>query len=47
MVVPGSVDMTKVKLKSKSEKDYEHNFTLLQEAFNKSGITKVHTRTCQ
>ncbi|CAN9515439.1 unnamed protein product [Ophioblennius macclurei] len=38
---PGSVDLTQVKLDAQSEEDRKHNFNLLQEAFNKSGITKI------
>ncbi|XP_068453357.1 DNA (cytosine-5-)-methyltransferase 3 beta, duplicate a [Clinocottus analis] len=40
-VIPGSVDMTKVKLDAQGEDDCKHNFSLLHEAFSKSGITKV------
>ena len=39
----GSVDMTKVKFDAKGEEEYQHNFSLLQEAFSKMGITKVIT----
>uniref|UniRef100_A0A3B3ZLC9 DNA (cytosine-5-)-methyltransferase n=1 Tax=Periophthalmus magnuspinnatus TaxID=409849 RepID=A0A3B3ZLC9_9GOBI len=41
VVVPGSVDMTKVKMSPHTEEDCEHNFNLLQEALNKGGITKT------
>ncbi|XP_062248294.1 DNA (cytosine-5-)-methyltransferase 3 beta, duplicate a [Platichthys flesus] len=40
-VIRGSVDMTKVKFDAKGEDEYKHNFTLLQEAFSKRGITKT------
>lgn len=42
-VIPGSVDMTEVKFDAQSEDDCRHNFSLLQEAFSKSGITRVCT----
>uniref|UniRef100_A0A8C2X6D8 DNA (cytosine-5-)-methyltransferase n=1 Tax=Cyclopterus lumpus TaxID=8103 RepID=A0A8C2X6D8_CYCLU len=40
-VIPGSIDMTKVKLDAQGEDDCKHNFSLLHEAFSKSGITKA------
>uniref|UniRef100_A0A665T6K7 DNA (cytosine-5-)-methyltransferase n=1 Tax=Echeneis naucrates TaxID=173247 RepID=A0A665T6K7_ECHNA len=40
-VIPGSVDITKVKFDAQGEDDYKHNFSLLHEAFSKSGITKT------
>ncbi|XP_071333215.1 DNA (cytosine-5-)-methyltransferase 3 beta, duplicate a isoform X3 [Trachinotus anak] len=40
-VMPGSVDMTKVKFDAQGEEDYKHNFSLLHEAFSKSGITRT------
>lgn len=40
-VLPGSVDMTKVKFDAQDEDDYKHNYSLLHEAFSKSGITRV------
>ncbi|XP_042347761.1 DNA (cytosine-5-)-methyltransferase 3 beta, duplicate a [Plectropomus leopardus] len=40
-VIPGSVDMTKVKFDAQGEDDFKHNFSLLSEAFSKSGITKT------
>ncbi|KAM3617148.1 uncharacterized protein V6R79_002939 [Siganus canaliculatus] len=40
-VVPGSVDMTKVKFDAQSEDDCKHNFSLLLEAFSKNSITKL------
>ncbi|XP_044066690.1 DNA (cytosine-5-)-methyltransferase 3 beta, duplicate a isoform X2 [Siniperca chuatsi] len=40
-VIPGSVDMTKVKFDAQGEDDCKHNFSLLHEAFSKSGITKT------
>lgn len=42
-VIPGSVDMTKVKFDAQGEDECKHNFRLLHEAFSKSGITKVRT----
>ncbi|KAI3357484.1 hypothetical protein L3Q82_015893 [Scortum barcoo] len=38
---PGSVDMNKVKFDAQSEDDCKHNFSLLQEAFSKIGVTKI------
>ncbi|XP_008277301.1 DNA (cytosine-5)-methyltransferase 3B-like [Stegastes partitus] len=40
-VIPGSIDMTKVKFDAQSEEDYRHNFSLLHESFRKNGITKT------
>uniref|UniRef100_A0AAQ5XLD7 DNA (cytosine-5-)-methyltransferase n=1 Tax=Amphiprion ocellaris TaxID=80972 RepID=A0AAQ5XLD7_AMPOC len=40
-VVPGSVDMTKVKFDAQSEDEYRHNFSLLHDAFSSNGITKT------
>ncbi|TNN73296.1 DNA (cytosine-5)-methyltransferase 3B [Liparis tanakae] len=40
-VLPGSIDITKVKLDAQGEDDYKHNFSLLHEALSKSGITKA------
>ncbi|XP_068997095.1 uncharacterized protein [Embiotoca jacksoni] len=40
-IFPGSVDMTTVKFDAQSEDDCKHNFSLLHEAFSKSGITKT------
>lgn len=40
-VVPGSVDMSKVKFDAQCEGDYRHNFGLLRHAFRKNNITKV------
>uniref|UniRef100_A0A3B4T5T3 DNA (cytosine-5-)-methyltransferase n=1 Tax=Seriola dumerili TaxID=41447 RepID=A0A3B4T5T3_SERDU len=40
-VLPGSVDLTKVKFDAQGEEDYKHNFSLLREAFSKNGITKT------
>uniref|UniRef100_A0A7N8WXE3 DNA (cytosine-5-)-methyltransferase n=1 Tax=Mastacembelus armatus TaxID=205130 RepID=A0A7N8WXE3_9TELE len=40
-VIPGSVDLTKVKFDAQGEDDYKHNFRLLNEAFSKSGITRT------
>lgn len=42
-VLPGSVDMTKVKFDAQCEDDYRHNFSLLLEAFSKYSITTVCT----
>ncbi|XP_033484566.2 uncharacterized protein LOC117258142 isoform X2 [Epinephelus lanceolatus] len=39
-VIPGSVDLTKVKFDAQGEDDCKHNFSLLTEALSKSGITK-------
>ncbi|KAG7215999.1 hypothetical protein INR49_003521 [Caranx melampygus] len=40
-VRPGSVDMTKVKFDAQGEDDCKHNYSLLHEAFSKSGITRT------
>nr|XP_046252221.1 DNA (cytosine-5-)-methyltransferase 3 beta, duplicate a isoform X2 [Scatophagus argus] len=40
-VIPGSVDMTKVKFDAQGEDDCKHNFSLLLEAFSKNGITRT------
>ncbi|XP_068180312.1 DNA (cytosine-5-)-methyltransferase 3 beta, duplicate a [Antennarius striatus] len=40
-VVPGSVDMTKVKFDAQGEDDCKHNFRLLHEAFSKNDITRT------
>ena len=40
---PGSLDMSKVKFQAKHEEEFRHNYNLLKEAFDKSGITKVNT----
>ncbi|XP_045897526.1 microtubule-associated protein RP/EB family member 3-like, partial [Micropterus dolomieu] len=40
-VIPGSVDMTKVKFDAQGEDDCKHNFRLLHEAFSKSGVTRT------
>ncbi|XP_042264064.1 DNA (cytosine-5-)-methyltransferase 3 beta, duplicate a isoform X1 [Thunnus maccoyii] len=40
-VIPGSVDMSKVKFDAQGEDDCKHNFSLLHEAFSKNGITKT------
>ncbi|XP_061701921.1 DNA (cytosine-5)-methyltransferase 3C-like [Syngnathoides biaculeatus] len=39
-VIPGSIDMTKVKFDAKAEHDCKHNYGLLQEAFTKNHITR-------
>uniref|UniRef100_A0A8C9Z9Z8 DNA (cytosine-5-)-methyltransferase n=1 Tax=Sander lucioperca TaxID=283035 RepID=A0A8C9Z9Z8_SANLU len=41
LVIPGSVDMTKVKFDAQGEDDCKHNFHLLHEAFRESGIRKT------
>lgn len=43
-VVPGSVDMSKVKFDARCEDDYRHNFGLLLDAFRSNSITKVTRR---
>lgn len=40
-VIPGSVDMSKVKFDAQCEDDYRHNFSLLRHAFRKNSLTKV------
>ncbi|XP_056279145.1 DNA (cytosine-5-)-methyltransferase 3 beta, duplicate a isoform X2 [Pseudoliparis swirei] len=40
-VIPGSVDITKVKFDAQGEDDCKHNFSLLHDALSKSGITKA------
>ncbi|XP_029282588.1 LOW QUALITY PROTEIN: uncharacterized protein LOC115004966 [Cottoperca gobio] len=40
-VIPGSLEISKVKFDVQSEDDCKHNFSLLHEAFSKSGITKM------
>ncbi|KAM8864274.1 DNA (cytosine-5-)-methyltransferase 3 beta, duplicate a isoform 2-T2 [Spinachia spinachia] len=40
-VIPGSIDMSKVKLDAQGEDDCKHNFSLLHEAFSKNGVTKI------
>ncbi|XP_019720741.1 DNA (cytosine-5)-methyltransferase 3B-like isoform X2 [Hippocampus comes] len=39
-VIPGSIDMSKVKFDAQAEYDCKHNFSLLQEAFTKNHITR-------
>ncbi|XP_076023137.1 DNA (cytosine-5-)-methyltransferase 3 beta, duplicate a [Genypterus blacodes] len=39
-IIPGSVELTKVKFNALNEEDYRHNFNLLREAFSKNDITK-------
>uniref|UniRef100_UPI0037E7674B DNA (cytosine-5-)-methyltransferase 3 beta, duplicate a n=1 Tax=Semicossyphus pulcher TaxID=241346 RepID=UPI0037E7674B len=41
LVIPGSVDLTKVKFNARVEDDCKHNFALLQEAFSKNSIIKT------
>uniref|UniRef100_A0A3B3IHU5 DNA (cytosine-5-)-methyltransferase n=1 Tax=Oryzias latipes TaxID=8090 RepID=A0A3B3IHU5_ORYLA len=45
--IPGSIDLAKVKFDAQCEDDYKHNFTLLQEAFKKQGITEVFEELIQ
>lgn len=40
-VIPGSVDMSKVKFDAQCEDDYRHNFSLLHDAFRNNSITTV------
>uniref|UniRef100_A0A3Q3JY49 DNA (cytosine-5-)-methyltransferase n=1 Tax=Monopterus albus TaxID=43700 RepID=A0A3Q3JY49_MONAL len=40
-IFPGSIDMTQVKFDAQGEDDFKHNFSLLREAFSKSGITRT------
>ncbi|KAL6119361.1 uncharacterized protein ACO6RY_03947 [Pungitius sinensis] len=40
-IIPGSIDMTKVKLDAQGEDDCKHNFSLLHEALSKNGVTKI------
>uniref|UniRef100_A0A672ZDZ9 DNA (cytosine-5-)-methyltransferase n=1 Tax=Sphaeramia orbicularis TaxID=375764 RepID=A0A672ZDZ9_9TELE len=40
-VIPGSIDMTKVKLDAQNEDDYKNNFTLLQEALKKNSTIPI------
>ena len=40
---PGSLDMSQVKFQAQNEGEFRHNYNLLQEAFDRSGITKVNT----
>ncbi|KAM7411410.1 hypothetical protein PAMA_021413 [Pampus argenteus] len=40
-VIPGSVDMSKVKFGAQGGDDCKHNFSLLQDAFIKNGITET------
>uniref|UniRef100_A0A8C5CRZ2 DNA (cytosine-5-)-methyltransferase n=1 Tax=Gadus morhua TaxID=8049 RepID=A0A8C5CRZ2_GADMO len=37
---PGSLDMSQVKFQAQNEGEFRHNYNLLQEAFDRSGITK-------
>ncbi|XP_034731435.1 DNA (cytosine-5-)-methyltransferase 3 beta, duplicate a isoform X3 [Etheostoma cragini] len=41
LVIPGSVDMAKVKFNAQGEDDCKHNFQLLHEAFRESGVAKT------
>lgn len=40
-IIPGSVDMSKVKFDAKTEDDYRHNFSLLLDAFKQNNIRVV------
>ncbi|XP_028264942.1 uncharacterized protein LOC114438071 [Parambassis ranga] len=40
-IVPGSVDLRKVKFDAQTEDDCKHNFSLLQEALDKNSITRT------
>lgn len=40
-VIPGSVDMSKVKFDARCKDDYRHNFSLLCDAFRNNSITRV------
>lgn len=41
LLFPGSIDMTKVKFESQKRSDFMQNYSLLQTAFQKLGITEV------
>lgn len=43
-VIPGSVDMSKVKFAAQCKDDYRHNFSLLCDAFRNNSITRVTAR---
>lgn len=43
-VIPGSVDMAKVKFDAQCKDDYRHNFSLLCDAFRNNSITRVSAR---
>ncbi|XP_034028908.1 DNA (cytosine-5-)-methyltransferase 3 beta, duplicate a [Thalassophryne amazonica] len=40
-IIPGSIDMSKVKFDAQSEDDCKYNFDLLREALSKNGVTKT------
>ncbi|XP_054631910.1 DNA (cytosine-5-)-methyltransferase 3 beta, duplicate a isoform X2 [Dunckerocampus dactyliophorus] len=40
-IIPGSIDMTRVKFDAQAEDDCKHNFSLLQDAFTNNHITKT------
>nr|XP_057907355.1 DNA (cytosine-5-)-methyltransferase 3 beta, duplicate a isoform X2 [Doryrhamphus excisus] len=40
-IIPGSIDMTRVKFDAQAEDDCKHNFNLLQDAFTNNHITKI------
>lgn len=42
MLFPGCVHLRKVKFQAKLEHEYIHNFKVLQAAFKKMGVDKVH-----
>ncbi|XP_047450748.1 DNA (cytosine-5-)-methyltransferase 3 beta, duplicate a isoform X2 [Mugil cephalus] len=39
-IIPGSIDMSKVKFDARTDDDCEHNFGLLLEVFHKYGVTR-------
>ncbi|KAM9342417.1 uncharacterized protein KZ484_015140 [Pholidichthys leucotaenia] len=39
-ILPGSVDLARVRFDAQNEDDCKHNFSLLNEAFNKNGIAR-------
>ncbi len=41
LLFPGSIDMSKVKFESQKRSDFKQNYSLLQMAFQKSGIKQV------
>uniref|UniRef100_A0A8C2HM92 DNA (cytosine-5-)-methyltransferase n=1 Tax=Cyprinus carpio TaxID=7962 RepID=A0A8C2HM92_CYPCA len=41
LLFPGSIDMSKVKFESQKRSDFLQNYSLLQTAFRKSGVTEV------
>lgn len=41
LLFPGSIDMSKVMFESQKRSDFKQNYSLLQTAFQKSGIKQV------